>query len=172
MDAWLSTWEQAEQAVRYRKIVCEGPMGKTVIADTLFAEYWKTRFQRKGESFVAAVMNGILPMMAEPVGIRNSDDQVSRSEFISPPPMGIPETASPASSETVNLGSPSLTPPPVSSATVVLSLSWASPIIPTALANFTTTKIPPAPSTLPSFPGQSRLTPGQLASWDPSWCYL
>jgi len=172
MDACLSTCDQAvsnrsvqrDQMVRYRKIVCEGQRGKTVIADTLFAEYWKTRFQRKGESFVPAVTNGIPPPTAEPVGITNSDGQVSRSEFTSPPPTGIPETTTSASDETGSIGSPSLTPPPVSSATAVLSLSSASPIIPTASANFTTTKIPPAPSTLSSFPGQPRLTPGQLAA--------
>ena len=81
MDACLRTCDQAvsnrsvqrDQMVRSRKIVCEGQRGKTVIADTLFMGYWKTRFQRKGESFVPAVTNGILHLTAEPVGITNSD---------------------------------------------------------------------------------------------------
>jgi len=82
MDACLSTCDQAvsnrcvqrDQMVRYRKIVCEGQRGKTVIADKLFAEYWKIRFQRKGESFVPAVTNGTPAPTAEPVGTTNSDD--------------------------------------------------------------------------------------------------
>ena len=172
MDACLSTCDQAvsnrsvqrDQMVRYRKIVCEGQRGKTVIADTLFAEYWKTRFQKKGESFVPDVTNGIPPPTAEPVGITSGDDQVSRSEFISSSSTGIPETySSLESNETGSLVSPSLTPPPVSSATAVLSSS-ASVIIPTSSSNFTTTRGTPAPSTLSSFPSGSRLTPGQLAA--------
>ena len=118
--------------VRYRKIVCKGQRGKTVIADILFAEYWKTRFQKKGESFVPDVTNGIQPLTAEPVGITSGGDQVSRSEFISSSSTGIPETySSLESNETGSLVSPSLTPPPVSSSTAVLSsLSSGSVIIP------------------------------------------
>ena len=134
--------------VRYRKIACEGQRGKTAIADTLFAEYWKTRFQKKGESFVPDVTNGIPPPTAKPVGITSGDDQVvSRSEFISSPTC-IPETySSLESNETGSLVSPSLTPAPVSSATAVLSsLSSASVIIPTSSSNFTTTRGTPARS--------------------------
>ena len=58
---------QRDQLVRYRKIVCEEQRGKTVIADSLFAEYWKTRFQGKGESFVPTVTNGIPSPTDEPV---------------------------------------------------------------------------------------------------------
>ena len=66
MDACLSTCDQVvsnrsvqrDQMVRYRKIAWERLRGKTVIAYTLFAEYWKTRFQSKGESFVRRVPNG------------------------------------------------------------------------------------------------------------------
>jgi len=65
---------QLDQMVRYRMIACEGQRGKTVIAYTLFAEYWKTRFQRKGETFVPAVAKCIPPPTAELVGIMNSDD--------------------------------------------------------------------------------------------------
>ena len=61
--------------VRYRKIVCEGQREKTVIANTFFAEYWKTRFQKKDESFVSDVMNGISSSIVESVGIMSGDDQ-------------------------------------------------------------------------------------------------
>ena len=142
MDACLSECIQAvrnrslqrDQMVRYRKIVCDGQRGKTFIIDTLFADHWKTIFQRKGESFVPAAMNGIPLPTAEPVDITSRDDQVSRSESISSSPMGIPETSHLESNKTRSLVSPSLTPPLVSSATAVLSSlsSSASLIIPTA----------------------------------------
>ena len=57
-----------------------------------------------------ALTNGIPPPTTERVGITNSDDQVLRGEFISPPQTGIPETSSSASNETGSLGSPLLTP--------------------------------------------------------------
>ena len=58
MDACLSTCDQAvsnrsvqrDQMARYRKIVYEGQRGKKVFADTLFAEYWKTRFQKRASA--------------------------------------------------------------------------------------------------------------------------
>ncbi|KAG0638429.1 hypothetical protein HOY80DRAFT_967695 [Tuber brumale] len=170
MDACLSTCDQAvsnrsvqrDQMVRYRKIVCEGQKGKTVVADTLFAEYWKTRFRRKGENFVPAATNGIPPPTADPVGITSSD-QVSRSQF-TPVPTSIPETSS-ESNESGSPVSPSMTPPPVTSTSILSpSLSSSSLIISTASSNITTTMIPPAPPMISSIPSQSRLTPGQLAA--------
>ncbi|RPA93330.1 hypothetical protein L873DRAFT_1793746 [Choiromyces venosus 120613-1] len=188
MDACLSTCDQAvsnrsvqrDQMVRYREIVCEKQNGKTVVTDTLFAEYWKTRFQSKGENFLPAVTEGIPPPTAEPVGITSTDTQVPTSDVISPP-TGIPGTSS-GSNETANpvspsLTPPSLTPPPVTSTpTVSSSLSSSSLIMPTASHNFTATGNSPtpsvepepkptsAPSVLSSFPSESRLTIGQLAA--------
>ncbi|KAG0132784.1 hypothetical protein HOY82DRAFT_557331 [Tuber indicum] len=170
MDACLSTCDQAvsnrsvqrDQMVRYRKIVCEGQKGKTVVADTLFAEYWKTRFQRKGQNFVPAATNGIPPPTADPVGITSSG-QVSRSEFTSLS-TSIPGTSS-ESSKSGNPVSPSMTPPPMTSiSTLSPSLSSSSLIIPTASSNITTTMSLPVPPTISSFPAGSRITPGQLAA--------
>ena len=130
------------------------------------AEYWKTKFEKMGESFVPAVTNGIPPPIAEPAGITSGDDQVSRSEFTpSSLPPGIPETSSLEFNETGSLVFPSLTPPPASSATAVLSsLHSASLIIPIVSSNFAATGGSAAPPTLSSFPSGSCLTPRQLAA--------
>ena len=58
MDACLSTCDQVvsnrfvqrDQMVRYRKIVCEGQRGKTVIADSLFAEYGRLDFRERARA--------------------------------------------------------------------------------------------------------------------------
>ncbi|CUS10976.1 unnamed protein product [Tuber aestivum] len=170
MDACLSTCDQAvsnrsvqrDQMVRYRKIVCEGQRGKTAVADTLFAEYWKTRFRRKGENFVPAVTNNIPPPTAEPVGITRSDDRVSESKSISPP-TSIPETSS-VSSETRSPVSPSPTPPPVTSTPAASPPLSSSLITPTTSPGLTSTRISPAPPVASSIPSKSRLTAGQLAA--------
>ena len=71
-----------------------------------------------------------IPPPAEPVGITSGDDQVSRSEFISSPPTGIPETdSSSESNETGSLVYPSLTPPPLTSMAVLSSLSSSASLL-------------------------------------------